>query len=147
MRALVIQLRSHAETVSTERQRQADDVIGINQIVGRRSEVELSEDAADDIQLHTFTGIGTAPSYQSKAVPHANRRNRRPFTCRVVQRAKRAAKKAHKRSGFLRVRENGTEDLILREPYRARGLSLVHACSASRGVDRLRVDTANCQQE
>src|SRR4030095_371206 len=119
MRALILELRSHAETVSTERQRQADDVIGINQIVGRRSGVELSEDAADDIQLHTFTGIGTAPSYHSEAVPQASRRNRGSFACWIVQRAECAVKEAHKRSGFFRVGKHREKNLIFLEEHPA----------------------------
>ena len=50
MRTLVVQLRAHAEAVATERDRQPDEVIRIDQIVGR-SEIELGEDAPDDIQL------------------------------------------------------------------------------------------------
>ncbi len=46
MRALVIQLRSKAEAVSSKRQRQAEDIVRIDQIVRWRTEIELREDAA-----------------------------------------------------------------------------------------------------
>ena len=68
-----------------------------------------------------------------------------------LERTKGPAKKAAEGPGLFRVREKGTEDLVFWEEHCARGLCLVHACSTSRRVDRLRVGTTserkqNCSQ-
>ena len=63
MRAPAVQLCSHTEAVSAEGQRQPDNVIGIDQIVRRRSQIELGEDASDHIQLDPLTRVGSAPSH------------------------------------------------------------------------------------
>ena len=72
MRALVIQLRPDAEAVAAERQRHADDIVGVDQIVRRRAHVELREDAADDVELEALTGVRTAKPHQAKAVANAD---------------------------------------------------------------------------
>src|SRR5688572_23225491 len=71
--ALVIQLRAEAEAISPERQRKAEDVVGIDQIVRGRAEVELGEDAADDIKLEAFAGVGASDAEQAEVVADANR--------------------------------------------------------------------------
>ena len=69
MRALVIQLGAEAEAVAAERQRKPDDVVGVDQIVRRRAQVELGEDAADDVELEAFQGSGPPTRSRPKLSP------------------------------------------------------------------------------
>src|SRR5215510_11946344 len=77
MRALMVDLGPDAESVSANRQRHADDVVGVDEIVGGRAQVELREDAADQIQLHAVAGLAAVPSDQPEAVADAHRSDRR----------------------------------------------------------------------
>jgi hypothetical protein len=73
--ALVIQLGAYAEAAPPERQRYSENVVGVDQIVGRRTKVELGEDAPDDIELQAFARARAPEAHQAEAVADADRRD------------------------------------------------------------------------
>ena len=97
----MVQRHACAEPVSPERKGQTDQVIGIDQVVRRRPEVELREYASDDIQLNAFIRLGSPPTDEAEAVAQSYGRNRGPLARRVVERAKRAAQQTDKRSSLF----------------------------------------------
>ena len=138
MRALVIELGAEAEAVSSKRQWKSDDVIGVDEIVRRRAEVELGKDAADHIQLNAFAWIRATDAKQAERIADAHRGDRRILAARIVERAERSVKVADELSGFFRVGDQRTEDLIFGKGHRAGGFRLVNARTASRCIGGLR---------
>ncbi|MGH9897102.1 MAG: hypothetical protein ACREA0_34925, partial [bacterium] len=64
----MVDLYARAEAASTERERKADQVVRIDQVVGAGAEVELREDAANDIELYAFVRRRSAPTDQTETV-------------------------------------------------------------------------------
>src|SRR5687767_5781517 len=128
----MIDPHARAETAPAERQRQADDVIRIDQVVRESAKVELREDATNYIELQAFVRCRAAPSDQTETVAQADRRKRAALAFGIVERPEGAAQETHERPCFLRIRENRTEDLVLRECHRPESLRPVNACAAPR---------------
>src|SRR6185503_9684837 len=126
----MIDAQPRTETSSSEGERQPDQVIGINKIVGRRAEIKLRKDAADHIQLNTFVCGRSAPPDQAKTIAEPDRRNRRVSSVRIIERAKLAALEADKGPRFLGIRDCRAEDLVVRKHHDPQRLLLVDTCSA-----------------
>src|SRR6266568_2764810 len=61
---------ARAKTPSADRQRKPDEVVGVDEISGRSTQIELGKDAAKGIQLHAFTRPRPTPSNQTEGIPH-----------------------------------------------------------------------------
>src|SRR4029079_14560728 len=85
----------------------------------------------------TFARSWSAPSHHAEEVAEADRCNRGPFTGRFFNGREGAAKQAGKGARIFRVRDERTEDLILREAVDANGLRFVDSRPASWRLNRL----------
>src|SRR5688572_24040355 len=98
----MIELGADAKAIPPERQRHADGVIGVDQVIRRRTQIELGEDRADDVELHPFTGIGPADADDAETVAESNRRDsRRVFSARVGDGLKFTAQQTRERARLL----------------------------------------------
>src|SRR5215204_4813521 len=138
MRALVIELGAKAEAAAPERQWKSEDVVGIDQIVRRRTHVELGEDAAHHIQLKAFAGVRATDAKQAERIADAHRGDRRVLAARIVQGAEGAVQITDKRSRFFWIRDQRAEYLVFGKAHRAGGFRLVNAGATPRRIDRLR---------
>src|SRR5262245_52985082 len=132
----MVQAQPCAEATPSDRERQADQVVRVDEIIRWRAQIELREDTADDIELHTLVGRWAAEANQPEAVGQTDRSD-----CRlagwIVQRAEPAAQQAGERSRLLRIRDQGAEDLVLRKEHPPDGLGRMDAAAAARRLERL----------
>src|SRR6478672_10720875 len=72
MRALVIDARTAGERSGAKRERQSDHVIGVDQIVRRRAQIELREHGTRDAELDPVAGATSSRSEEWKLVGDAD---------------------------------------------------------------------------
>ena len=128
---------ARAKTPSADRQRKPDEVVGVDEISGRRIQIELGKDAAKGIQLHAFTRPRPTPSNQTDGIPHPDGTDVCVPTRWVGDSAELATLITQESTRLLRIGQQRAEDMVLREEYRAGCLRLVHARAAARRANCL----------
>ena len=117
VRALVIEPQAPRELPAPHRERQPDQIVGVDQVERRCVEIELGVDRAVERELHPFAEVGSVRAEDPEPVGDPDRADI------GAERGRRgSAHVAQERPVALRIRDERAEKIAAREPDEAQAL-------------------------